>query len=91
VQDDFKVPNVFCPECETYTEFYVQSNGFDPVSINIFSRSGALVYKAESPLIIWDGKSSSGHELPPGIYYYVIEYNTIPKKTKTGFVYLLDK
>lgn len=98
VRDSFLVPNVLAPlpasitpngsAYEKYSQFIVKTNGLDPVSIKIFTRSGALVYKAEAPLIIWDGKNSSGHDLSPGVYYYVIEYNTEVKQTKTGFVYL---
>ena len=93
VSDILVIPNVFCPSCDEYKTFKIQSNGLDPISIHIFTRTGALVYKDKAPNISWDGRSSSGQEMPPGVYYYIIEYDEVQPKTqiKTGFVHLFRK
>ncbi len=69
--------------------FIVKSNGVTVYSIQIFSRSGVLVYKAEAPTLIWDGRNLSGQEMHPGTYYYVIRpASGSGRFEKTGFVLL---
>jgi gliding motility-associated-like protein len=87
------VQNVFTPNGDGINEYFIiNTNGIIHLQIKIFSRSGLLVYEADGTEIVWDGKSPSGVDLEPGIYYYVLsslsgdpegKYNT------TGFVYLL--
>lgn len=73
VKDSLDCPNVFTPNEDGINDYFiVNSNGVTVYSMQIFSRSGVLVYKAEAPILIWDGRNQSGQELLPGIYYYVI-------------------
>ncbi|MBN1182695.1 MAG: gliding motility-associated C-terminal domain-containing protein [Bacteroidales bacterium] len=89
VSDILEIPNVFCPNCDEYNRFTIQSNGLDPITIHIYNRTGNLVYKSTSPVISWDGRSSSNQILQTGVYYYVVEYDVQPKpQTVTGFVHL---
>jgi gliding motility-associated-like protein len=53
--------------------FQVLTNGLTVYSLRIFSRSGMLVYRSESPTLIWDGRNQSGQELPPDIYFFTIQ------------------
>ncbi len=73
VTDTLDCPNVFTPNDDGINDFFVvRSNGVTVYSLQVFSRSGVLVYKAESPILIWDGRNLSGQQLLPGTYYYII-------------------
>jgi gliding motility-associated-like protein len=84
-------PNVFTPNQDGINDFFkVSTNGINSYSFSIYTRSGALIYKTESPQVEWDGRSLSGHEVQPGIYYYLIEQlDGDPKPVKKGFIHLL--
>lgn len=93
VMPETPVQNVFTPNGDGINEYFIISTGGTVhLQIKIFSRSGLLVYQSEGTEIVWDGKSPSGVELAPGIYYYVlssISGDPDGKYNKTGFVYLL--
>ncbi len=88
ITDEFDVPNVFTPDDDGINDqFIIQSNGFTPLTVNIFNRAGSVVFKKTAPTVAWDGRTPSGDRARPGVYYYVITsedafYN------KTGFVHL---
>ncbi|MBN2484983.1 MAG: gliding motility-associated C-terminal domain-containing protein [Bacteroidales bacterium] len=68
----FAVANVFVP---TTQDYYI-IDPKDPavvLSFQVFSRTGVLVYKSESPVIYWDGRNISGQVLGTGVYYFVLE------------------
>lgn len=86
----FVVGNVFAPASQ---DFFV----IDPQNLNvrlkiqIYSRTGILVFKSEAEKIYWDGRTNSGMELGTGVYFYILEstqgdptgyYNT------KGFIHL---
>ncbi len=73
VSDCLNIPNVFSPNEDNINDFFeVKTNGINNYSFSVFTRSGTLVYKTESPTIIWDGRSLSGHKMKNGIYFYTI-------------------
>jgi gliding motility-associated-like protein len=74
VRDSLDCPNVFTPNDDGINDvFLVKTNGVTIYSMQVFSRSGVLVYKSEAPILMWDGRNLSGQELLPGTYYYVIQ------------------
>ena len=74
VEDILDCPNVFTPNDDNLNDYWiVSSNGITVYNLQIFSRTGLLVYKAEAPLLIWDGRNLSGQELLPGTYFYIIK------------------
>jgi len=84
------IPNVFSPNNDDFNDFFiVDTNGKSIYYFSVFSSSGTLIYKSESPSIIWDGRSMSGQEMGNGIYYYTISRkdNVFLNEVK-GFVYL---
>ncbi len=91
VTDVLDCPNVFTPNEDGINDYFVvSSNGVTSYNLQVFTRSGILVYKAEAPLIIWDGRNLSGQELSPGTYFYIISPTSGSGKfRKTGFVELL--
>ncbi len=90
VRDSLDCPNVFTPNDDNKNDlFIVKSNGVTVYSLEVFSRSGVMVYKAEAPILMWDGRNLSGQELLPGTYYYVIrDVSGSGRFEKTGFVNL---
>jgi len=84
------IPNVFTPNGdETHDYFEVQTSGTSRLVFKVFSRGGSLVYQNQTTFIKWDGKNDSGHELPEGIYYYIIEDLDNQYENAKGFVYIL--
>ncbi len=89
VEDQLDCSNVFTPNEDGKNDvFIVQSNGVTVYNLQVFSRSGVLVYKAEAPILIWDGRNLSGQELLPGTYYYIIRPAGGGVLEKKGFVQL---
>ncbi|MBN2273476.1 MAG: gliding motility-associated C-terminal domain-containing protein [Bacteroidales bacterium] len=90
--EELYVQNVFTPNGDDVNDFFeISSIGDIPLSIKIFARTGTLVYKAEGPRIIWDGKTSWGLELSQGVYFYVLDAlsgDPNNRYRKTGFIYL---
>ncbi len=90
--DTLNLPNVFSPNDDNINDrFMVETNGISSYSFSVFTRSGTLVYKSESPAIEWDGRSLSGQKVKSGIYFYTIQQlNGKPLNEFKGFVYLFE-
>ena len=86
-----EVPNVFTPNDDTRNDFFiVRTDGISNYTFSVYTRSGILVYRSQSPDISWDGRSFSGQVLSQGLYYYTIEQKgTTPITELKGVVYLL--
>ena len=65
----------------------------------VFNRYGNTIYKyshngnKELTPIWWDGTvnsslSNKGEKVPPGVYFYLINYNVKGKKPLKGWIYL---
>jgi len=90
IRDIIRVPNVFTPNNDDKNDlFIVKSNGIDVLEISIFTKTGAMVYSTKSPIIVWDGRNSSGSIMSEGVYYYVLtsEDSSVSQK---GFFHLYD-
>jgi len=90
--DSLKVPNVFSPNDDNLNDYFsVKTNGINSYSFSVYTRSGTLVYKTESPTIIWDGRSLSGQKMKNGIYFYIIrQLDGEPLNEVKGTVYLYE-
>jgi len=90
--DSLDIPNVFSPNDDQFNNFFeVETNGVDDYSFSVFTRSGTLVYKSESPRIFWDGRSLSGQKMKSGIYFYTIRrIKGDPLNEFKGVVYLFE-
>ncbi len=91
VTELLKCPNVFTPNMDGYNDFFsVKTDGNTLYDFRVYSRSGLEVYHTESPTIFWDGRSLSGVEMQPGIYYFTIESLNKPEQEEiSGFVHLI--
>jgi gliding motility-associated-like protein len=92
VFEEISVQNVFTPNGDGFNDYFmITSNGGFPISLRIFTRAGILVYESEGTTITWDGRTASGMELNPGIYFYSIralEGDPTNRYSKTGVLYL---
>ena len=92
VLEEISVQNVFTPNGDGFNDYFmITSNGGFPLSLRIFTRAGILVYESEGTTLTWDGKTASGMELNPGIYFYSIralEGDPTKRYSKAGVLYL---
>ena len=88
IKDFIQVPNVFTPNDDGINDlFIVRANGQEPLEITIFTKTGTKVFTQKSPVIVWDGRNTSGTLVSQGLYYYILEtYEDEPIK---GFVYVI--
>lgn len=55
--------------------------------LSVFNRYGLKLYEKDNYLKEWYGQSTKGDELPTGVYYYVIEFNS-NTPIETGWIYI---
>ncbi|RFS13285.1 gliding motility-associated C-terminal domain-containing protein, partial [Emticicia sp. C21] len=69
------LPNVFTPNGDGKNDTFTPmtcSAFIQNIDIEIYNRYGLKVYQSGSSNILsWDGRSSSGSEMPSGTYYYL--------------------
>lgn len=74
VYNKLEAPQVVTPNGDNDNDyFYIPTNGRTVYSLEVFSRSGVVVYQQKSPTIRWDCTTDSGMLLTPGTYWYIIK------------------
>jgi len=63
----------------------------DNYSMQIFDRTGMLIYSTRSPFDYWDGRNKYGQMCPEGVYIYLIRLLDLNGEDKeyTGSVTLV--
>ena len=100
-KSELDIPNVFSPDGDGINDFFmVDSKSLRWLSVDVFSRSGVMVYRFAgdgdrlSQWQGWDGNvNDTSRKASPGVYFYIIRaqgwddiiYNTSEQR---GFVYL---
>lgn len=79
------IPKGISPNNDTLNDSWDLSS-YNVQKVEIYNRYGTKVYNKSNYTNEWVGQSNSGHELPDGTYYYVIEISGFP--AKTGWVYI---
>lgn len=77
---DLKIPNVFTPDGDGINDYFiVESKSLRTLNVEIYSRSGLMVYnfsgegEALSGWEGWDGNvNNSSVKASPGVYFYII-------------------
>lgn len=86
-------PNVFTPQRETNNRFMFGLKGVIEATVNIYDRSGRLVYSSPDASFGWDGTDLNGQECHQGDYVWKVEYRTEDypnrKQVKVGTVALI--
>lgn len=65
-----ELPNVFSPNNDGSNDLFEIPQSFS--STIIFNRWGEKVFDADSDGVYWDGKTTSGSDVPEGTYFYII-------------------
>ena len=88
-------PNVFTPNGDGINDSFVPelTDGISDYHLEVFDRWGKQLFSTDVQGKAWNG-AINNHQLPPGIYYWSIEYgcleNGLPsKRSKNGYVQLL--
>jgi gliding motility-associated-like protein len=69
------IPNVFTPNGDNENDaFWIQTPGHlsQCLELNVFNRWGQLLFKSAGNVISWDGKTSTGQDVPEGTYLFTI-------------------
>ncbi len=87
----FFIPNVFSPNGDNMNDVFSPNiKNIEEWKCIIYNRWGQEVYQLNNGISSWDGRTTSGKEVPNGTYYYMfsatIENENISEK---GFVELL--
>lgn len=83
------VPDAFTPNGNNYNDTWVIPGleGYTTKSMEVYSRYGTIVYKADSYANDWDGTLlNTGTPVPDGTYYYILTLNG--GKQLNGYVYV---
>ncbi len=70
-------------------EFLSDRTGIE--KLQIFNRSGRLVFERENYVNEWQGQTDDGNELPTGTYFYVIDFTAEDPafgRQATGWIYI---
>lgn len=64
------------------------------ISFSVFDKWGGVVFQSRSGEAVWDGQSTDGQTLPPGIYVYKVEVGNQASReeefsVKSGTIHLL--
>lgn len=71
-----EVPNVFTPNGDGINDLFIpqEFRDLDVLDIQIYSRSGQLVWRSSELPFTWDGSSILGGMCPDGVYFWIIQY-----------------
>ena len=72
---NINIPNVFTPNGDNENDaFWIETPGHlsQCLELNVFNRWGQLIFKSAGNVISWDGKTSTGEDVPEGTYMFTI-------------------
>ncbi len=91
--DEFFVSEVFTPNGDGKNDFFVIKGMYGKrLKLTVFNRWGNAVYKNENYDNSWNGNSNvknvfgSNEKLPPGTYYYLLEFPDKERENRKGYV-----
>ena len=72
-QSSILIPNVFTPNGDGQNDvFMVDGTNLESVEAEIFNRWGLSMYSWNQVNGGWNGRTTSGTEVPDGTYFYII-------------------
>lgn len=94
--DQLEVPSAFTPNGDGINDVWyfprkIDNNDVKPYidnrDVQVFSRTGKLVWKSNDSKEFWDGRDLNGKTLPMDSYHYIIRFNIgLKTYTKKGSV-----
>lgn len=85
---DCEIPKGISPNGDGKNDSF-NLTSFDVSELKIFNRYGTAVFSKKNYSNEWHGQSDTGHDLPDGTYYYMLQMNN--GESKTGWVYVIRK
>jgi gliding motility-associated-like protein len=84
------IPNAFSPNGDGVNDTWdiTSLQYFSGSSVQVFTRSGQLVYNSLGYSKPWKGNDLSGSPLPVGVYYYIIKFG-LGLQPKSGSITIL--
>jgi gliding motility-associated-like protein len=87
IVEKLNISNVFSPNSGLFKINSINDKYY--LNFQLFTRAGLLVYKTNAKTIVWDGKMTSGENIPAGVYFYLIDAeDSNPHITQKGFLYI---
>ncbi|MCX7862409.1 MAG: PKD domain-containing protein [Bacteroidales bacterium] len=89
-RDTLMAPNIFTPNGDGMNDvFVVKTNGYNNFTLEIFNKWGVIVYTVTAKRPYWDGYSSAGIKVPPGVYYFHVTSPDIKGYQLSGKILLI--
>ena len=88
---DIIFPNIFTPNGDGENDIFTfRAERYESLICYIYNRWGQNIYKWETPLGGWDGRTLAGEEAPSGEYLYIMQATDSngEKTEKTGTIML---
>lgn len=85
------VPNVFTPNVDGHNDmFNISGTGITELNLKIFNRWGELLFETNQLNEGWNGRTTSGAQVPEGTYFYIAKVTTLNgDEEHTGTVTLI--
>ncbi len=83
--ENCNIPQGISPNGDGFNDSFDLSS-FGVQNLEIYNRSGTLVYSRKDYVDEWKGQSNGGDELPVGTYYYIMEFEG--DQVKSAWVYI---
>lgn len=84
VEFEVIIPNIYTPNGDNNNDLFVLNFPYEKVEI--YNRWGEVIFESTNNEAFWNGRTTSGNEVPEGTYYYII---TTKENTYKGFIQLL--
>lgn len=90
ISDTLAAANIFTPNNDGQNDiFIVKTNGYNKFTLDIFNKWGAIVYSVTAKRLEWDGYSSAGIQVPPGVYYFHVTSSDVKGYKLSGKILLI--
>lgn len=90
IRDTLEAANIFTPNNDGQNDiFIVKTNGYNKFTLDIFNKWGAIVYSVTAKRLEWDGYSSAGVQVPPGVYYFHVTSSDVKGYKLSGKILLI--
>ncbi len=73
----YSIPNAFTPNGDGINETWLIAvlDNKPEALVQVYDRTGRLLFESQGPYTAWDGRDLEGNPLPMGSYFYLIRVN----------------
>lgn len=92
---DINMPNVFTPDIDGYNDgFNAYGDCITSIHKKIYNRWGELLFESVLKNELWNGRTTTGNQVPEGTYFYIFDVTfnnmgTSESKTYKGSLTLI--